>query len=356
MKILSLIGARPQFVKEAIIQNEISKHSDIEEVVVHTGQHYDENMSGVFFKVLNMKKPDYNLGINSKSHSQMTAMMMIEIEKIIVKESPDVVLLYGDTNSTLAGALVCSKLKVKVAHIEAGLRQKPKDMPEEINRVLTDHVSDYLFTPSKIANYNLANEGLTENVYFVGDVMYDVYKIMENKFDDSILKKLELEKNNFIILTLHRDFNVDDKEILEKILYEINRISKEKTVVFPIHPRTKKRIIEFGLEEIVKNVKIIEPLDYLELMSLTQHAYKIITDSGGYQKEAYFALKEALVFMPDTAWRELLIDGGNKLVDYTNIYNEVFKNNKIEIKKNIYGDGDAAQKIISVIKNNLDVR
>lgn len=355
MKILSVIGARPQFVKEAVIQNEIRRHSDIVEIVVHTGQHYDENMSGVFFDVLNMREPEYNLGISSSKHGEMTALMMIELEKIVLEEKPDVVILYGDTNSTLAGALVCSKLKVKVAHIEAGLRQKPKDMPEEINRVLTDHMADFLFVPSELAIENLTTEGLLNNVFFVGDVMYDVYKYMESQFNTEILDKMNLEKENYAVLTLHRDFNVDNKEILEGILSEINRISKKMQVIFPIHPRTKKRISEFGLEEITKNIKIIEPLNYLDLMCLTQHAYKIITDSGGYQKEAYFASKEALVLMPDTAWKELIVDGGNVLVDYNNIYNEFFMQSKRDIKKNIYGNGNAAVKIIEILKKKLVV-
>jgi UDP-N-acetylglucosamine 2-epimerase (non-hydrolysing) len=303
-----------------------------------------------------MREPEYNLGISSSKHGEMTALMMIELEKILLDEKPDVVIIYGDTNSTLAGALVCSKLKIKLAHIEAGLRQNPKDMPEEINRVLTDRISDFLFVPSELAIENLANEGLGKNVFFVGDVMYDVYKLMESEFDDTILDRMQLEKENYIVMTLHRDFNVDNKETLERILFEINRISKKMQVIFPIHPRTKKRISEFGLEKIIKDIKIIEPINYLDLMSLTQHAYKIITDSGGYQKEAYFASKEALVLMPDTAWRELLINGGNVLVDYNNIYNEVFRESNVEIKQNLYGNGDAAAKIIDILKKKLNVR
>lgn len=310
-------------------------------------------MSGVFFDEFNMKKPEYNLGISSSRHGEMTALMMIELEKIILDEKPDVVILYGDTNSTLAGALVCSKLKVKVAHIEAGLRQNPKDMPEEINRVLTDHVADYLFVPSELAIENLKHEGIEKNVFLVGDVMYDVYKHMESQFSTEILKKMHLQKENYIVLTLHRDFNVDNKEILENILFEINRISQKMKVVFPIHPRTKKRISKFGLEQITKNIRIIDPMNYIDLMSLTQHAYKIITDSGGYQKEAYFASKEALVLMQDTGWRELLYDGGNVLVDCNNIFDETFREKNIKIKQNIYGYGDAAVKIINILRNEL---
>ncbi len=355
MKILSIVGARPQFVKEAIMQNEINKHPEIKEVVVHTGQHYDENMSEVFFNVLNMRKPDYNLGINSSSHSEMTALMMIALEKIMIKEAPNVVMLYGDTNSTLAGALVAAKLKIKIAHIEAGLRQNPKDMPEEINRVLTDHSSNFLFTPSKLGVRNLQKEGLTNGVFFVGDVMYDVYEMMKNKFDYDISNRLGLKNNDYIVLTLHRDFNVDNKDILKNILKEINRVSLKKMVVFPIHPRTKKRIEDFQLYEFVKNIKVIEPIDYLELMGLTQNAFKIITDSGGYQKEAYFAGKQAYIMMPDTGWKELVDYGMNKLVNYNNLYDTLFSKSEHKCIENIYGEGDSAKRIIAILKQKIGI-
>lgn len=349
MKILSIIGARPQFIKEAIIQSEINKHSDIEEVVVHTGQHYDENMSGVFFEVLNMRTPDYNLGISSSKHGEMTALMMIDIENILLKEKPDLVLLYGDTNSTLAGGLVASKLKIPKAHIEAGLRQNPKDMPEEINRQVTDRISEYLFSPSLLGVENLRKEGLTENVYFVGDVMYDVYKMMEPKFDYSLVKKLNLVPNEYFVMTLHRDFNVDNRESLEKILVQVNNLSKIKKVVFPIHPRTKKRIDDYNLSNLLNEIVVLQPLNYLELMGLTQNAFKIITDSGGYQKEAYFAGKEACIIMPDTGWIELVNNGLNKLVSYNDIYEKALAPNNYKFIHNIYGDGKSAEKIIEIL-------
>lgn len=353
MKVLSIIGARPQFVKEAIIQYELDKHPDVQEVVVHTGQHYDNNMSGIFFDVLNMRVPDYNLGISSSKHGEMTALMMIELEKVMIKEKPDIVLLYGDTNSTLAGGLVASKLKIKTAHIEAGLRQEPKDMPEEINRQIVDRISDYLFVPSKLGTDNLTKEGITSNVYFVGDVMYDVYKKMEVKFDFTLIEDLKLSEDEYIVMTMHRDFNVDNKETLKNILYEINRISKEKKVVFPIHPRTIKRINEYKLGKYMKDILVIEPIDYLKLMGLTKNAFKIITDSGGYQKESYFSGKQACVIMPDTGWRELIDSGYNCLVDYSNVYDNIFKRSNEKRDPNVYGDGDAAQKIIKVLKNKL---
>jgi len=350
MKILSIIGARPQFVKEAIIQSEINKFDDIQEIVVHTGQHYDENMSGIFFEILNMRKPEYNLGISVSNHGEMTGRMLIELEAIMIKEKPDIVLLYGDTNSTLAGALAASKLKIRIAHVEAGLRQEPKDMPEETNRVLTDRISTYLFSPSRLAVDNLKLEGIFDNVYFTGDVMYDIFLKMKHKFNYSIMEDLNLRKNNYIVMTMHRDFNVDIPEKLEKILSSINRISKEIKVVLPIHPRTRKRIQEFGLEHLTSDILIIEPIDYFKLMGLTEYCYKVITDSGGYQKEAYFAGKQAVIIMPDTSWRELTNYGLNILTDEDQIYDNVMLSKQVNYVENIYGDGKASEKIISILK------
>jgi len=352
MKILSIVGARPQFVKEAVIQNEINKYDDIEEVVVHTGQHYDSNMSGVFFDVLNMRKPDYNLGIKASKHGEMTGKMIIELEEIILKEKPDVVLVYGDTNSTLAGAIAASKLKVDIAHVEAGLRQEPKDMPEETNRVLTDRISSYLFTPSNLGVENLKREGITQGVFFTGDVMYDIFLNMKPKFDYTLMEKLDLKENQYIMMTLHRDFNVDIPQKLEKILKEVNKISREIKVVFPIHPRTKKRITEFNFTHLTSEILMIEPIDYLKLMGLTQNCYKVITDSGGYQKEAYFSGKQAVVIMPDTSWRELTDLELNILSEEGDIYQNVMESKPVEYVKDIYGDGKAAEKIVSILRQN----
>ena len=349
MKILSIIGARPQFVKEAIIQNEIRKYSDIQEILVHTGQHYDNNMSDVFFDVLNMKNPDYNLGIKASNHGEMTGKMLIELEEIMIKEKPDIVLVYGDTNSTLAGAIAASKLKIKIAHVEAGLRQEPKDMPEETNRVLTDRISSYLFVPSKLALDNLRKEGIN-NAHFTGDVMYDIFLKMKDKFNYSLVEKLGLRENQYIIMTMHRDFNVDIPENLEKILKDVNRLSSEVKVVLPIHPRTKKKIQEFGLEYLTSNIMVIQPLDYLELMGLTQTCFKVITDSGGYQKEAYFSGKQACIIMPDTAWRELTDSGLNTLSRPDSIYDSIIYRKQVEYVSNIYGDGSASEKIIKILR------
>ena len=352
VKLISLIGARPQIIKEAILNQELEKEG-IEEILVHSGQHYDFNMSDVFFKVLNIKKVSYNLGIGSGTHAEMTGKTMIEFEKVVLKERPDIILVYGDTNTTLAGALVGSKLKIPVAHVEAGIRQEPKDMPEEINRVLTDHVSKYLFCPSKLATNNLKKENITEGVYFTGDIMYDLFLKMKPYFDESIINKFSLEENKYVVTTIHRDFNTDNKSNLEAILKELDKISKEIKVVFPIHPRTKKRIEEFDLKQYTKNILMIEPLDYLSMMGLVQKSLFVITDSGGLQKEAYFAGKRAIVVMPDTGWRELTDAGWNILSKADEIKDKMnyIINNEIDSKtENIYGDGNAGEKIAGLIK------
>jgi len=352
MKILSLIGARPQIIKEAILNQEFEK-KDVKEILVHSGQHYDFNMSDVFFQSLNVKKPDYNLGVGSGTHAQMTGKTMIEFEKVVLKEHPDIVLVYGDTNTTLAGAIVGAKLKIPVAHVEAGIRQEPKDMPEEINRVLTDRISKYLFCPSKLAVSNLKKEGITEGVSFTGDIMYDLYLKMKPYFKEDIIDELNLEENKYIVATIHRDFNTDNKEKLESILKELDRITKEIKVVFPIHPRTKKRIDEFNLNKYTKEILLIEPLDYLSMIGLVQKSLFVITDSGGLQKEAYFAGKRAIVVMPDTGWRELTDIGWNVLSNPDEIKSKVdhiFNNEVSSNVENIYGDGKTGEKIVRIIE------
>ena len=352
MKIISLIGARPQFVKEAIIHEQIKK-TEIEEIIVHSGQHYDVNMSDIFFQTLNIKKPDYNLNIGSGNHGEMTGKIMIEFEKIVQKEKPDMVLVYGDTNTTLAGAIVASKLKIPVAHIEAGIRQEPKDMPEEINRVLTDKISNLMFCASETSVENLKKENQIKGVHFTGDVMYDLYKKLENKFLYEKYEELDLEKDNYILMTMHRDFNVDKKEKLEKISKQIEKISKETQIIFPIHPRTKKRIKEFGLEKYYEKVKTIEPIDYLNLMGLVKNSKKVVTDSGGLQKEAYFAKKQAIVIMPDTGWRELTEIGWNKLANEENLYQNTTQETKMNYPEDIYGKGNAGELIVNEIIDYL---
>jgi len=232
-----------------------------------------------------------------------------------MKEKPDVMLVYGDTDTTVAGALVGAKLKIPVAHVEAGLRHEPRNTPEEINRKVTDHVSDLLFAPSRLAVENLAREGITEGVYFVGDVMYDLFLKMKPHFDYSVIDELSLQEGNYVVVTIHRDFNTDDPACLKWILDGLRELSKQLRVVFPMHPRTKKRIQQFGFGHVLEGLEAIQPLDYLKLMGLVMHSAFVITDSGGLQKETYFCGKRALVVMPDTGWRELVDTGWNVLVD-----------------------------------------
>jgi len=316
-KVVSLVGARPQFIKEAVIGAEVRRRNAWKHILVHSGQHYDANMSDIFFTELDMKKPDYFLGVGSGLHGRQTAEVLTKFEELLLNEKPDLVLVYGDTNTTVAGALAASKLKIPVAHIEAGIRQNPKDMPEEINRVLTDHISKYLFCCSDLARENLEKEGITEGVFVVGDVMYDLYLKMKPQFTPKETREqYGLEKDRYIIATLHRDFNVDNQDSLKNILEGLLQVKKETglEILLPLHPRTRKRTAEFGLQSLVENVKITEPIGYLDLMSLTQDCAAVVTDSGGYQKEAYYAGKRAAVVMPDTGWRELINCGCNVLV------------------------------------------
>ena len=346
MKIATIVGARPQFIKEAVVGEELRK-AGFEHVLIHTGQHYDYNMSEVFFNSLDIKKPDYNLGVGSGTHAIQTGLTMMRLEEVVVKEKPDIVLVYGDTNATVAGALVAAKLKIPVAHVEAGMRQEPRDMPEEINRVVTDRISSFLFCPSQTAVKNLQKEGMKEGIWFTGDVMYDLFLKMEKHFDYSLLEQLCLEENGYVVVTIHRDFNTDNGERLEEILKQLTVIQKEKRVVFPMHPRTRKRIEEFGLENHLENLDIVDPLDYSSMMGLIKHSWKVITDSGGLQKESYFAGKQAVVVMPDTGWIELVDARINCLTSPEMIGDSLVLIHATIYEKGLYGSGNAAAKIAS---------
>lgn len=348
MKVLSLVGARPQFIKEAVLHNEF-KTKGIDEILVHSGQHYDVNMSDIFFQSLDIKRPDYFLEIKSSFHGEMTGKIMIEFEKILLKEKPDMVIVYGDTNTTLAGSIVTAKLKIPLAHVEAGIRMKPTTMPEEINRVLTDRISDYLFCPSELAVKNLKKEGLTKGVYFVGDVMYDLYLKMKSHFKLGLLKRYNLKENDFILATIHRDYNVDDAKKLETILKELQSVSKKLPVLFPVHPRTSNRIKEFKLDNYLLGLTVVTPVDYLDLMGLLARCFKIVTDSGGLQKEAYFAGKQAVVVMPDTGWKEIL--GWNRLSRPEEITTNVLSPDVIPYPNNLYGKGNAGKRIVDYIQS-----
>jgi len=349
MKVLSLVGARPQYIKEAVLNHEFRKQN-IKEVLVNSGQHYDFNMADVFFKSLDIKEPDYNLKVGSGKHGEMTGKIMTEFEKVAEQEKPDVILVYGDTNTTLAGAIVAAKLKIKLAHVEAGLRMRPKDMPEEINRVLTDRISNLLFAPSHTAIENLKREGITKGVHFTGDVTYDLFLRMRPHFKYDLVRKLALRENNYMVVTLHRDYNVDVKKKLEKILSSLQELNKKIRLVFPIHPRTKKRISEFELDHYLEKITVIEPLEYLDIMGLVAKSLKVITDSGGLQKESFFAGKPGLILMPDTAWIELVENGWNVLCDGNNLENKALEPVRINKPVGIYGDGAAGLKISILVK------
>jgi len=291
--------------------------------------------------------------VGSGSHAYQTATTMLRLEEVVLKEKPDMMIIYGDTNATVAGALVASKLKIPVAHVEAGLRQHPKDMPEEINRVVTDHISSLLFCPTEKAIDNLEKEGITNGAHFVGDVMYDLFLKMRGSLDISrTLSKYSLITGKYILATLHRDFNTDDRSRLENILEALNEVSRKIKVVLPIHPRTRRAISLNSYEDLIRDIIILDPLPYSDMMSLLIGSKKVITDSGGLQKEAYFAGVPALVMMPDTGWIELVEAGWNVLVDADKelIIDKVFNHEPpINAPENLYGDGRAGEKIAEII-------
>lgn len=347
MKFITILGARPQFIKAAPISREVRKYH--EELIIHTGQHYDKNMYEVFFEELGIPKPDFNLGIGSASHGKQTGEMLITTEEILLTEKPDYVIVYGDTNSTLAGALAASKLHIPVIHIEAGLRSFNKFMPEEINRIMTDHVSEFLFCPTETAVSNLFNENIKENVINVGDVMYDAVKINREISEEksNILEKYMLESKEYHLITIHRAENTDNEEKIRSIIDAFKSIKTLK--VWPIHPRTAKVIKQLGINlSEVPNLLVIEPVGYLDMLKLENHAKKILTDSGGVQKEAYFMNVPCITIREQTEWVETLEEHANILVGTDT--NKILEAVKMEVNpsyKNVFGDGQAAKKIVA---------
>lgn len=351
VRVMTVVGARPQFIKAAVVSRALRERGGIEEVMVHTGQHFDANMSTTFFDELSIPEPQYNLGVGGGTHAQNTGRMMEGLERIIGERSPELVVVFGDTDSTLAGALSAAKLCVPVAHVEAGLRSFNRRMPEEVNRVLTDHVSELLFVPSGQALANLAREGIAgECVKMVGDVMYDAVlaftEIAQRRVDP--LGRYGLQPGAYALATLHRKENTDDPGRLRPILEGLARSPYE--VVLPLHPRTRRRLAEFGIEP-GGAVRIIDPVGYLEMLLLERHARLIATDSGGVQKEAYFHGVPCVTLRDETEWVELVQLGVNVLVGTdANAIAEAMHGRPIQATSGeIYGDGTAATRIAAIV-------
>ncbi|PKN83556.1 MAG: UDP-N-acetylglucosamine 2-epimerase (non-hydrolyzing) [Chloroflexi bacterium HGW-Chloroflexi-8] len=345
MKLITVIGARPQFIKAATVSRLLREQ--ITELYIHTGQHYDDNMSDIFFRELSIPQPDYNLGIGGGLHGSMTGEMLGCIEKICLEEKPDSLLVYGDTNSTLAGALAAVKLHIPVIHVEAGLRSFNRQMPEEINRLLTDHISSLLFCPTQVAINNLAAEGVIQNIHLVGDVMLDSIAFFTPlaTIHSNILEQYNLSEKEYLLVTLHRAENVDDPIRLIKIVDSL--LSIDQNIMFPVHPRTLKQLINMGaFEKIRANTKIrlIDPVGYLDMIMLEKSASIIMTDSGGVQKEAYWFEVPCITLREETEWTETVDAGWNRLVNIsTDDLKRTIQNIKIpQVHPAFYGNGEAS--------------
>jgi len=318
-KILTVLGARPQFIKASVVSHAISQTPNLSEVLVHTGQHFDAGMSDVFFDELGLGKPTHNLDINGGNHGEMTGRMLIALERVVLKEKPDVMLVYGDTNSTIAGALVAAKLHIPVAHVEAGLRSFNMRMPEEINRILTDRVSAWLFTPTDAATLNLRNEGVpAERIIQVGDVMYDVALQHGARVSESggVLQRLRFRPRSYILTTIHRAENTDDPQRLTAIVDALCEAAQQTPVIWPLHPRTCNILTQLDLMDRANAaLRLIDPVGYLDMVQLEKYALLIATDSGGVQKEAFFHRVPCVTLRDETEWIELIDAGWNRLAD-----------------------------------------
>ena len=348
MKVVSVVGARPQFIKLAPVSRELRNHAD--EIIVHTGQHYDSELSQTFFDQLHIPHPDYNLGIGSGTHGYQTGAMLQAIEPILLSELPDMVLVYGDTNSTLAGALAAVKLQIPLVHVEAGLRSYNRGMPEEINRVLTDHCADLLMCPTDTALRNLKKEGIETGAHLVGDVMYDA--LLYNKHlsrETHILDELSIKPGTYMVATVHRASNTDAIENLQNIMEGLSRV--KTPIIFPIHPRTRKVLEREGIP-FADNIHLIAPIGYLEFLRLESQARLILTDSGGVQKEAYLLGIPCITLREETEWIETVEDGWNKLVG-TNpdlIAQTAQTLHPEKNQKQHFGDGRASEKIVQIMR------
>lgn len=357
MRILTVVGARPQFIKACMMSKTLNSNENIEETIVHTGQHYDDNMSTIFFKQLNLPKPEYYLGVGSGTHGKQTGKMLMELEKVMLSIKPDMVLVYGDTNSTLAGSLVASKLHIPIAHIESGLRSFNKKMPEEVNRIVTDHLSHWLFCPSNEAVNNLKKEGINKGVHQTGDIMYEAvlhFKPIALQ-QSTILKGLSLSKDKYFLSTIHRAENTDDPSRLKSILLTLNQLEME--VVLPLHPRTKSKIDEFNLTDLISvpNIKIVDPLNYFDMLTVSSNAKAILTDSGGLQKEAYMLQVPCITLRDETEWSETVESGWNHLTgaDNERILDTLSSLQSPNKYPSIFGDGKTSEKISAVFEKDI---
>lgn len=351
-KIITILGARPQFVKAATVSRAFAKAGQ-KEIIIHTGQHFDENMSDVFFREMEIPHPDYNLQVSNLSHGAMTGRMLEKIEEILMREKPEAVLVYGDTNSTLAGALAASKLHIPVSHVEAGLRSFDMRMPEEINRILTDRLSKILFCPTETAVNNLQREGFRNfncDIELSGDVMYDAVLHYRKKVaETSRILKSESIQGNFALATIHRAENTNDPVRLSSIFEALNEINKTLPVVLPLHPRTKNYLQSHSIQT---RIKIIDPVGYFDMLTLLDHSSIVLTDSGGLQKEAYFFKKFCITLRDQTEWIELVENGANEITgaDAAKILDSFSHNlGKVITDKPLYGTGAAAEKIVNTI-------
>ena len=358
-KIITILGARPQFVKAAVLSRAIAKYHEIEEVIVHTGQHFDANMSDIFFEEMEIPKPKYNLDINGMNHGAMTGQMLEKIEKLLLDEKPDAVVVYGDTNSTLAGALAAKKLNIKVVHIEAGLRSFNMKMPEEINRIITDRISDLLLCPTDSSIDNLRKEGFSNmaiRIVKCGDIMKDAVKYYGNMTikKSSILNRMSLHDNEFVLATIHRQENTDDLKKLKSIFEGLEQINESCKVVVPIHPRTQKILKNNNLKY---NITTIDPIGYFDMLQLLKHCKMVVTDSGGIQKEAFFNDKHCIIAREETEWVELVENGFAKIVgsDASKmvVAYQNYKNSTADFSMNLYGN-EIGEKIYNEIKNLIN--
>ena len=358
-KIVTILGARPQFVKAAVLSRVITEHNEIEEVIIHTGQHFDANMSAIFFVEMGIPKPTYNLDINGLGHGAMTGQMLEKIEKVLIDEKPEAVIIYGDTNSTIAGALAAKKMNIKVVHVEAGLRSFNMKMPEEINRILTDRISDLLLCPTDTAINNLQKEGfsnLDNKIVNCGDIMKDAVefysKISAEK--SSILNKLSLKNDEFLLATIHRQENTDDIEKLKSIFEGLEQINKQCKVVLPLHPRTRKILEKHQLSY---DITTIPPVGYFDMLELLKHCKMVVTDSGGLQKEAFFNKKHCIIARDETEWVELVEKGFATIIGASTFKMieafQNFKNSNADFSVNLYGN-KVGEKIHTEIINLIN--